>query len=212
MSSRVMALIHLVFSNRRNADLLVAGVPAAARAVHWVEREGRAAQAVVLVLECEGDPEPVGWTCSETARLAPGVAVDWRGRGDAQIGGGDTALDGERLAAGRELRLAPDIAAIAAHKAAIPPGEEEAALRDAGRAIIAATGKASDGLVSRYINRPISRFVTRQALRIPGVTPLHGTLAALVIGIAMAGFLFLGGPAGVVAGAVLFQAASVIDG
>lgn len=86
------------------------------------------------------------------------------------------------------------------------------ALRIEGRAIIAATGKAADGIVSRHINRPISQAMTRLVLRLPGARPWHATLAAALIGAAMLAALLFGGATGLLIGAALFQLASIVDG
>lgn len=204
-----MALIQLIFRSNKTADHLIAGVPAVARAVrNLVELEvAKPGDEVSLVTLDE--TELSAWSITEIERLAPNIHAL---RADG--GGWPSApcFDGDRLAIGECVDLSQgretgDKLASAAEIAGI--------LRDMRRssnAILKATGKASDGWVSRYLNRPISRFVSRYWLRLPGVTPLHGTVAALLIGVAMAGFLFFGGAQGVVIGAILFQLASVIDG
>lgn len=82
---------------------------------------------------------------------------------------------------------------------------------DAG-AILRATGKAGDGLVSRWINRPISRAISAQLLRLEGVRPVHATIAAALAGVGMFCALVFGGASGLMAGALLFQFASILDG
>ncbi|MEZ5695873.1 MAG: CDP-alcohol phosphatidyltransferase family protein [Sphingomonadaceae bacterium] len=114
-------------------------------------------------------------------------------------------------------RLAPGIAWSAADSANLPGVESHefrdvAALRQEVAAIIRATGKAGDGIVSRHINRPISQAMTRLVLRWPGARPWHATLAAALIGVAMFAALILGGTTGLVIGAILFQLASIVDG
>ena len=208
-----MIRLHLVFSSIVAVDTLVAGLPAAARAVRGAAAaDGRVSEVAITVLDAKG--EPAQFTRAEIARLAPTLAVRWFHCDEGQFADGETPLDGERCAAGdiANAALPSSFAAIRDAKSERSQAHDLAALRRAGHAIITATGKPSDGLVSRYINRPISRSLSRAVLRIPGVAPIHGTMAALIIGIAMAGFLFFGGPSGVVIGAMLFQAASVIDG
>lgn len=85
-------------------------------------------------------------------------------------------------------------------------------LRCAGRDVSAATGKGSDGIVSRYVNRPISRATSYQLLRLPGVPPLHASLGTALLGLMMAAALFFCGQTGLIAGALLFRAASIFDG
>jgi phosphatidylglycerophosphate synthase len=65
-----------------------------------------------------------------------------------------------------------------------------------------------DGLVSRYLNRPISRPIARALVPTPA-TPNSLTLFTLALSI-VSGLLLAGGWQ--VAGAVLIQAVSVIDG
>ncbi|NQZ48243.1 MAG: CDP-alcohol phosphatidyltransferase family protein, partial [Erythrobacter sp.] len=87
-----------------------------------------------------------------------------------------------------------------------------AALNRAGRALVAQTGKPTDGFVSRWINRPISQFMTYWLLKLRWIRPIHATIAAGIVGVIMALCLFLGGSGGLIAGAILFQLASIIDG
>ena len=94
----------------------------------------------------------------------------------------------------------------------LPPAKDTTVLHEEGRAIIAATGKAADGIVSRHINRPMSQAMTRLCLRWPGMRPAHATAAAGVIGGVMLFALLFGGASGAVIGALLFQLASIVDG
>jgi phosphatidylglycerophosphate synthase len=83
----------------------------------------------------------------------------------------------------------------------------------AGRAIVKATAKSTDGLVSRSLNRPVSQAISRVLLQIPGIRPIHATIGTAALAVLMFAVLVLmGSPAGLVAGAILFQAASVFDG
>ena len=85
------------------------------------------------------------------------------------------------------------------------------ARRRATRAALLATGKATDGFVSRTFNRPISRACSRAALAV-GLSATGASLLTLLVGLlcawvaAQPGFLPF-----VVTGA-LFQLASVLDG
>lgn len=78
--------------------------------------------------------------------------------------------------------------------------------------IIRTTGKAGDGLVSRWLNRPISRRITWIVLRLPGARPVHVTLINAALALAMIPILVLGGETGLLLGGILFQTASVLDG
>lgn len=73
------------------------------------------------------------------------------------------------------------------------------------------SGKPQDGLVSRYLNRPLSRGVTRLLLRFP-TTPNGWTLLIFVIPIIAAAVLLEGSYWSFVWGIFLFQVFSVLDG
>lgn len=113
--------------------------------------------------------------------------------------------DLDRLAAGAELvdadRLDPELADCAV-----------AAPTLSGAAILRATGKAGDGPVSRWLNRPVSRAISAALLMLPGVRPLHATIGTALIALAMFALLIGGGAAGLIAGGLLFHGASVFDG
>ena len=73
------------------------------------------------------------------------------------------------------------------------------------------SGKSQDGFVSQYLNRPISRVVTRLLLRFP-TTPNAWTLLILPIPIAASLILLLGTYWSFFWGLLLFQIFSVLDG
>jgi phosphatidylglycerophosphate synthase len=73
------------------------------------------------------------------------------------------------------------------------------------------SGKSQDGLVSRFLNRPISRAVSRVLLKFP-VTPSGWTIAILVLPLVAALLLARGDYARIVAGLFLFQLYSILDG
>lgn len=74
-----------------------------------------------------------------------------------------------------------------------------------------ASGKSQDGLVSRFINRPISREVSRVLLRTP-ITPSAWTLAIFSLPLAGAAFLVHGDYISVILGLCFFQLYSILDG
>jgi hypothetical protein len=73
------------------------------------------------------------------------------------------------------------------------------------------SGKPQDGFVSRYLNRPISRGVTRLLLRFP-TTPNAWTLFIFPIPVAAALILLRGTYWSFFLGLVLFQVFSILDG
>lgn len=72
-------------------------------------------------------------------------------------------------------------------------------------------GKPQDGIVSRYINRPISRSITRVLLKFP-ITPTSWTLLILIFPITGAFALARGTYWGFVIGTILYQIHSILDG
>lgn len=188
------------FASATHADRLVAGVPAAARLAQAL-RAVQADAPLVLVLPEGGALAPA--TLAEIARLAPGMAVAIRTRAEGCVIPGEALPDAAELAA---------ILAGAAPPPS-PPADPLAALDAAGRAILCATAKAGDGIVARALNRPISRAVSARLLRLGWVRPGHATVLTALAALAMLVCLIaFPSPAGLVAGAVLFQIASVIDG
>ena len=147
----------------------------------------------------------------ECARLASGVPIAYTN--SPPLSPGIRTMDGEAL-------VLSAAGASASTEIMGPWGQGQTddltqrltALRSASRAILAATGKPGDGIVSRYVNRPISQSISRVLLTIPGVTPFHATMGTAALGAAMAMCLVFGGPVGLVLGAILFQAASIFDG
>lgn len=77
--------------------------------------------------------------------------------------------------------------------------------------LLLSSGKSRDGFVSRYVNRPISRAVSRFLLRTP-MTPNLWTVLITIFPVI--GFLFMirGTYAGFVIGAALFNLHSILDG
>jgi phosphatidylglycerophosphate synthase len=73
------------------------------------------------------------------------------------------------------------------------------------------SGKPQDGFVSRFINRPISRLISRALLK-SRLTPGAWTLSIFVLPIVAFVLLQRGDYIGFVAGAVLFQLFSILDG
>jgi CDP-L-myo-inositol myo-inositolphosphotransferase len=79
--------------------------------------------------------------------------------------------------------------------------------------ILRATARPSDGLVSRWLNRPISRRLSAIVLRVPGARPVHVTVFNALLSLTMVTVMFVpGGNTGLLLGGILFHAASVLDG
>jgi hypothetical protein len=79
------------------------------------------------------------------------------------------------------------------------------------RSFLRDSGKSQDGFVSRYLNRPISRALTRLLLRHP-VTPNAWTCLIFPIPIIAALVMGRGNYWSFVGGLILFQVFSVLDG
>ena len=73
------------------------------------------------------------------------------------------------------------------------------------------SGKSQDGMVSKFLNRPISRVITRLLLRLP-ITPNAWTM--LIFALAPVAFVFLvrGDYTGFLVGSALFQLMNILDG
>jgi phosphatidylglycerophosphate synthase len=174
----------VAFGSAAEAGRPVAGVAAAARIVRELAEAGFAE--IWLVLP---DPDRMGARASADLRRLCGAAA-------VRI-----AREPPALADG--LRVPSD---------PLPGAAVRLDRTGATAAILAATAKASDGPVSRWLNRPVSRRLSALLLRIPGVRPIHATLGTALLALAMFAALVAGGDGGLVAGALLFQAASVFDG
>ena len=79
-------------------------------------------------------------------------------------------------------------------------------------AILRQTAKASDGIVSRFLNRPISRRISAALLAFDAIRPWHMTFATFLVTMVMFVALVLGGAGGLALGGMLFHLSSVLDG
>lgn len=197
-------------ASRRTAPLLVARFPDAATAnrrlsglslaARWAAQAREAGQA--LAVFAPGLSRWPAATRDDFARvgLEPAIASDV----DPQA----TVLDARFLPGAADLRAAMRGAPLDP-AAAIDLADERAAVR----AIVQATAKSTDGIVSRRLNRPISQRISALLLRWwPEVRPWHATLLVAVVAVAMIASLWFGGYPGLIAGGVLFHLASVLDG
>jgi phosphatidylglycerophosphate synthase len=71
--------------------------------------------------------------------------------------------------------------------------------------------KPQDGFVSRFLNRPISRRITGFLLKFP-IHPNTWTISIFVLPLIACVFLARGDYVGIVIGAAIFQAFSILDG
>jgi CDP-L-myo-inositol myo-inositolphosphotransferase len=86
------------------------------------------------------------------------------------------------------------------------------ALREAERRLMREQGpKTRDGPVSRYLNRPVSRWLSRYLVRTT-VTPNQVSLASWMLSCVAAGLMAMGGYPALAAGGALAQLSSIIDG
>jgi len=81
----------------------------------------------------------------------------------------------------------------------------------AERALFRGLTKTSDGMVSRYLNRPLSTRISRRLARY-NITPMQLTAVTALFGLTMFATLLSATPTGIVAGCLLFHVASVVDG
>lgn len=223
----LLADVIIAFASPHYAERLVAGVPAAARVAREVKLAGLTSCRIVS----DAAWVPSNRLRSEVARLAGVLRVNFGSVGQGEAGAGETGrvlvLDGTML---------PDVVQIAALLdgqtagekigeivsagnapltcAVIMQGQDNGLPRldSAGRAILRATAKPGDGIVSRSINRPISRAMSSALLRISGIRPLHATCGTAALALAMVIALTSGTLSGQIWGALLFQAASIVDG
>jgi phosphatidylglycerophosphate synthase len=79
------------------------------------------------------------------------------------------------------------------------------------RALFRSLGKSSDGLGARYVNRPISTWLSRYIAK-TAITPNAVTLLVTVVTLVSAWYLTRGTYWGFLLGTALFQLASILDG
>jgi len=182
----------VVFASARAAGRRVAGVPAAARIVRELADAGFTAAWLDIPADAIDD---------DVVRLAGSMEVRL-GRPDAPT----LELSGSRLVSAAALR------ALAEGDPHALDDALDLTRRDAAAQILRQTGKASDGPVSRWLNRPVSRRLSALLLHVPGLRPVHATAGTALLALTMFAALVLGGPAGAIAGGLLFHAASVFDG
>ncbi|MES2442376.1 MAG: CDP-alcohol phosphatidyltransferase family protein [Pseudomonadota bacterium] len=217
-----MPQLLLSFPDAASAERRIAGLPVIARAVAEAARAGIGDIGVAI-----GEGQLSMEARSEIDRVRGGAAVRML-EGDAQ--GVPTVFAGTGLLTSIGIaRLLKTPGTKLLHGdllvAVNDPGPGGAALQAdaseaidlrepgaAAREIVRRTAKPGDGLVSRWLNRPVSQAISGVLLRIRGIRPWHATVGAAVIGAVMMLELLFGGKTGLIAGGLLFHTASVIDG
>ena len=202
-----------VFDSAETASHPVAGLPAAARALHRLAQAG--VELGVIAAPGLSAPDPL--LEAEVRRLCPNM--EWLFTEPSVLPSGvpeaAPVVPGEALLEGAlpDLAAAPQLGSGPDALAAMPAALSRAAMRDAAARIVRATAKPGDGIVSRHLNRPISQACTRLLLGLfPRIRPIHATFGTAAIALAMAFALLGGTERGLVLGALLFQAASIFDG
>jgi CDP-L-myo-inositol myo-inositolphosphotransferase len=163
---------------------------------------------------------------SDKAEARAGFA--WAAEADRRVAGVAAAARAVRLLADEGAR---DISLLIGDGAALAPatsadierlrgvatvdvrqGQGPAVALPGAWQIVRTTGKPGDGLVSRWLNRPISQRLSWLLLQLPPLRPLHVTIFNAALAALMLGVLVLGGHLGLIAGGALFHLASVLDG
>lgn len=224
-----MPRLIILFASDQTAAANVAGVPAIARAmreVALVVRNLPQTPEVVLAL-LEGRLTTT-WCHEEIFRLAPELGYSQTVIAELVPAPDDIYLAGEHLFSAEAIAeaLRPGSACLTDARVGIGSSIETVMhlydagrlnellerLGSAGKQILRDTIKPTDGIVSRYVNRPISTRISGMLLRMQWVRPNQATaLTALAAALMFASLVF-GGHDGLIAGAILFQAASLLDG
>ncbi len=105
---------------------------------------------------------------------------------------------------------------LAPGDARLPPGaaydvSTRAARSDTTRTLLLSTAKPTDGWVARHVNRRLSRPISRLLLALR-MTPNHASALSLLTGLGAAAFALHPSWGALVAAALLFQWASIVDG
>lgn len=196
--------------SRAELHSLPAGSPAASSAL--LALAAQSAPFVLLRTEVAVDPRYVqrlldASSPSGEAVLGVDAAGNWLGIGclPARFASrlvAEPSLDIAELRSNGPLRVLHAEPGFVARLAS-PAGRHAAE-----RALVRGTGKESDGLVSRYLNRPISRAISRVLIRLP-ITPNGVTLFGLLLSLLSTWFIVRGE---FVLGTLLIQLNSILDG
>lgn len=89
--------------------------------------------------------------------------------------------------------------------------DTQKSLEYAKNKMLKSLGKPTDGIISRYINRKISKRITARIVN-RNLTPTQITIISFLMAFASAAFFFLGEYKYLVIGGILVQVSSIIDG
>ncbi|HWT12785.1 MAG TPA: CDP-alcohol phosphatidyltransferase family protein [Allosphingosinicella sp.] len=198
----------VTFRSAGEAGREVAGVAAAARIARALAEAGLAEARLAF----PAGEEPDEALLAEIGRVAGSLKIEVAS-GDRRSSPAGPEAENLVFLEGNRLLPAAAIADLAAGRAVA--GDAQAIDLDRAGAsgeILRLTGKAGDGPVSRWLNRPLSRRMTALMVRIPGLRPIHATAGTALLALLMFVALVAGGAGGLIAGALLCQAASVFDG
>ena len=140
-----MARAFLLFSSNKEANRLVAGIPAAVRAGVIVYESGKLQIYDDLTIAVPGGWQPSDWASSEFTRLLPGTRIALGDPDKDNLAAGDLIIEGISALCGKPIVLA-DQSGVAQWLA----GQHQATgairqLNTIGSGIVKATGKPSDG-------------------------------------------------------------------
>jgi 1L-myo-inositol 1-phosphate cytidylyltransferase / CDP-L-myo-inositol myo-inositolphosphotransferase len=203
----------VTFASTCLAQGLVAGLPACARACLITKTRGLTSNSAPVLAVPGGALDS---RChAELERVYPdGYAVI----DSADIQPNDRCVPGEALVASDAAtwpsRAVPegDGSWIGSYYKINSEAKLRADLRRASWDLVKASGKPSDGIVSRHLNRPISMRLSFAFLHLPWIRPGHATTLTAICALAMFAALVSGTTEGLLAGAALFQLASIVDG
>ena len=161
------------------------------------------------VSECEGVPDE-GFDLVLSTRLFPyrnGIAALL----DAGYASLAAAPSADWNAAAENVRRVAAAAAVRAPVTAWQYLANDASIASCERAFLRQNGKSQDGLVSRYLNRPISRSISRWLLKTE-IVPSTWSVLIFALPLAACIAFLQGTPVGFVIGCIVFQLYSILDG
>lgn len=201
--------IAILFQGRTEAERLIAGVPAVARLLREMVAAGFS-DILIDVGESGGLPSGI---MAEVHRIAPDARVRMV-EPHQDLPAGILRFPGHYLALAGAITRWRQAGSEATGRDRIFQARQDDVwpLDEAAVQIIRRTGKAADGIVSRWINRPISQRLSLLLLRLPGARPHHGTLLTIVAAMLMFAAFLWGGGSGLMWGGLFFQLASILDG
>ena len=196
------------FDGARAASLRIAGVAAVSRIVRELAEAGFAETRLLLP---PGDRLSAA-AVEDVERLAGsmrienmvGTATQWLAAYPEEV---VLQHAGSRLVPARLLS-----GEMAGEADALDPAIIRLDAPGASAEILRRTGKDGDGPVSRWLNRPVSRRISALLLHVPALRPIHATAGTALLAGLMFAALMAGGAPGLIAGALLYQAASIFDG